>query len=55
MINLNVLYAKLLLSILYVKKEKNIIHANKLKNKIEIVSNNAFVILVIFKNNVVSI
>lgn len=55
MINLNVIYIKLLLSILYIKKEKYIIHIKKLRNIIITISNNIFAIFIVFKNNIVNI
>lgn len=55
MIILNVLYVKLLLRALYAKKEKDVIYASKLKSTVEIVLNNAFVILVIFENDAVNV
>ena len=55
MISPNVICTKLLLSLLNAKKEKNIIYASKWRKEVETIPNNAFVIFVIFKNNVVSI
>ena len=55
MISLNAVCAKFLQSALHAKKEKDVIHASKLKNAVETVPNNAFVILVIFENDAVSI
>ena len=55
MISLNAVCAKLLLSALHAKKEKGVIHVNKLRSAVETILNNAFVMLVIFKNNAVSI
>lgn len=55
MINSNEICISPLLCVLYAKKEKNLIHINKLRNKIEITSNNSFLILMIFKNNVINI
>lgn len=46
--NLNVLYAKFLQNILYIKKEKIMIYISRLKNIIKIISNNIFIIFVIF-------
>lgn len=55
MISLNASYAKLLQNILNAKVEINLIHINKLKIIIETISNNVFIILVIFKNNIINI
>lgn len=55
MISLNAVYTKLLLSALHIKREKNVIHAGEQKNLIETMSNNIFVILMIFKNNTVNV
>lgn len=40
---------------LYTKKEKDVIYTNKLSSVIETLTNNAFVILAIFKNNAINI
>ena len=55
MISLNAVCAKLLLNALHAKKEKSVIHVNKPRNAMKIILNNIFVILVIFKNDAVSI
>lgn len=54
MISLNTVCAKLLLNALNIKKKK-LIYSSELNNIVEIISNNVFVILMIFENNVVSI
>lgn len=54
MIYLNVICAKLLSSALYAKKEKNLIHVDRLKSKLKIISNNAFIILIIFENIIIN-
>ena len=55
MISLNTVYAKHLLNILYAKKKKDVIYANNVRNAIKTISSHAFVILIILKNNVVSL
>lgn len=55
MISLNAVCAKLLLSALHAKKEKDVIHASRLRSAVETLPNNAFVMLVIFENNTVSV
>ena len=55
MISLNAVCAKFLLSALHAKKEKGVIHASRPRSVVETILNNAFVILVIFKNDAVSV
>lgn len=55
MISLNARCAKFLLSALHVKKEKDGIHASKLRSAGVTILNNAFVILIIFKNDIVNV
>ena len=55
MISLNAVYTKLLLSVLHAKKEKDMIYTSRLKNAVETILNHAFVILVIFENDTVSV